>query len=145
MTFIIARSKVIAARAEEIFDIVADPSRHHEIDGSGTVKGAQVDAPSRLFKGAQFGMTMKMGVPYKIDNTVVEFVENRTVAWKHFGGHVWRYDLEPIADGSTTKVTETFDWSSAKSKLLLRMIGAPARNAKSIEKTLERLASVFAN
>jgi Polyketide cyclase / dehydrase and lipid transport len=145
MSYLVTRSKVIPARADAIFDVLANPSRHHEIDGSGSVLGAQNGAPTRLAKGVSFGMSMKIGVPYKMDNTVVEFEENRMIAWKHFGGHVWRYDLEPIADGSTTNVTETFDWSTAKSKWFLRLIGAPTRNGKSIEKTLDRMAALFAS
>jgi hypothetical protein len=145
VTYLVSRSKVIGASADAIFDVLANPSRHHEIDGSGSVQGARVDAPSRLFRGAKFGMSMKIGVPYNMENTVVEFVENRTIAWKHFGGHVWRYDLEPVADGSTTKVTETFDWSTSNSKWFLRLIAAPARNGRSIEKTLDRIATLFAS
>jgi Polyketide cyclase / dehydrase and lipid transport len=145
VNYLVTRSKVVAAPAAAIFDVIATPSRHQEIDGSGSVKGPQADAPPRLSKDAKFGMSMKIGVPYKMENTVVEFEENRTIAWKHFGGHLWRYDLEPIGDGSTTKVTESFDWSTSRSKFLLRLIAAPARNAKSIEKTLDRMAALFAS
>jgi hypothetical protein len=143
MSYLVSRSRVVAAPADAIFDLLADPARHCEIDGSGTVKGAQLDAPSRLFQGAKFGMSMKIGVPYKMENRVLEFDENRRISWAHFGGHIWRYELAPIGDGSSTEVTETFDWSNAKSKLFLRLIGAPSRSAKSIEKTLERMARVF--
>lgn len=143
MSYVVTRHKRINAPAEVIFDLLADPSRHAETDGSGTVKASAASAPQRLSLGAQFAMSMKMGVAYKIDNTVVAFEENRVIAWKHFGGHVWRYDLAPTADGKATDVTETFDWSTSRSKLGLRLIGAPKRNAKSMEKTLERLSALF--
>jgi hypothetical protein len=141
--YLVSRSRVVSATAADIFDLLADPSRHSEIDGSGSVQGSRPDAPSRLSPGAEFGMSMKIGVPYKMENRVVEFEENRRIAWAHFGGHIWRYELSPIGDGASTKVTETFDWSTAKSKLLLRLVRAPSRNARSIEKTLERLAQRF--
>ncbi len=143
MSYLVTRQKTVAAPAAAIFEILADPARHAEIDGSRTVIEATPGAPKRLALGTQFAMSMKMGVPYKIENTVVAFEEDRTIAWKHFGGHVWRYDLAPMGDGATTEVTETFDWSTSKSKLALRLFGAPKRNAKSMEKTLERLASLF--
>ena len=57
-------SRQIAAPAGVIFDILADPSRHAEIDGSGTVRGAKLDDPERLKMGTKFGMKMKIIVPY---------------------------------------------------------------------------------
>ena len=125
-----------------IFDLLADPRRHNEIDGSGTVQSAQINAPERLSLDATFGMQMKMGLPYKITNTVVEFEENKTIAWRHVGGHIWRYILEPVDGG--TKVTEQFDWNKSKAPLVLKLRKSPQDNAKSIEKTLENLVKRFA-
>lgn len=138
----VSRTKVIHAPASVIFDVIADPSMHPRIDGSGSVQAPRSDAPQRLTMGAGFGMDMKIGVPYKIANTVVEFEEGRRLAWRHFGGHRWRWELEPVDEG-TTRVTETFDWSTARSPLALELAGYPKRNAKSIERTLERLAELI--
>jgi hypothetical protein len=139
---IVSRSTIVPAPAQMIFDLLADPRRHNEIDGSGTVQSAQINAPERLSLDATFGMQMKMGLPYKITNTVVEFEENRTVAWRHVGGHIWRYILEPVDGG--TKVTEQFDWNKSKAPLILKLRKSPQDNAKSIEKTLENLVKRFA-
>lgn len=136
--------RTIAAPAATIFDLLADPAAHTRFDGSGTVQAARSGAPARLSLGAGFGMDMKMGVPYKITNTVVEFEEGRRIAWKHFGGHVWRYLLEPQGDGSSTKVTEQFDWTTARSRLFIKLSGYPEKNRKSMEKTLERLDALVA-
>ena len=125
-----------------IFDLLADPRRHGEIDGSGSIQSAQLDAPERLSLNATFGMKMKIGLPYKITNTVVEFEETKTIAWRHFGGHIWRYILEPVDGG--TKVTEQFDWNKSKSPLVLKLRKSPQENAKSMEKTLENLVKKFA-
>jgi Polyketide cyclase / dehydrase and lipid transport len=138
----VSRSRVVSATADAVFDLLADPSQHPLIDGSGTVKAVRSDAPTRLSMGSTFGMNMKLGAPYKIENTVMEFEENRLIAWRHFGGHRWRYELEPVDGG--TKVTETFDWSTSKSPFMLELMQAPKRNTKAIEKTLERLAARFA-
>ncbi|MBM3800370.1 MAG: SRPBCC family protein [Actinobacteria bacterium] len=139
---IVSVNKVVAATPQQIFDLLADPKRHADIDGSGSVKAAQSDAPARLSLGAKFGMDMKIGAPYKITNEVVEFDEGKRIAWRHFGGHVWRYILEPTDGG--TLVTEQFDFNGSKSQLMLRAISAPGRNKQSMIATLDRLAKLFA-
>lgn len=138
---VVSRTVFVPASAHEIFELLANPRRHNEIDGSGSVKEAQIDAPTRLSLNAKFGMNMRIGVPYKMTNTVVEFEENSRIAWRHFGGHIWRYILEPTDGG--TNVTEQFDWNTAKSPLMLTLMKAPQNNARSIEKTLANLAKVF--
>ena len=137
---VVRRSKVVAASAEEIFDLLADPARHPEIDGSGTVKGSHADGPPRLEKGARFGMRMRFGVPYRITSEVVEFDEPHQLAWRHPGGHVWRYRLETVEEG--TRVTEEFDYRTARAPVVLEWARAPRRNAAAIESTLERLAGL---
>ena len=134
-------TKVVAATPQQIFDLLADPKRHADIDGSGSVKAAQTNAPARLSLGAKFGMDMKIGAPYKITNEVVEFEEGKRIAWRHFGGHVWRYVLEPTEGG--TLVTEQFDWNGSKSQLMLRALKYPAKNKRSMVATLDRLAKLF--
>jgi uncharacterized protein YndB with AHSA1/START domain len=137
------RSVIVDAPAAQVFDLLADPSRHHEIDGSGTVRDAATSAPKRLSQGAEFGMKMRWIVPYSMTNEVVEFVENEVIAWRHVGGHIWRYTLEPVADGRC-KVIEEFDWRPSRAPFVLKLMRSPATNGDAIEKTLERLASRFA-
>lgn len=137
----VSRSAVVAAPPAEVFGLLADPRRHVEIDGSGTVKG-MVKGPDRLSLGDRFGMRMRLGVPYVISSEVVELEPDRRIAWRHVGHHVWRYELEPVDGG--TRVTETFDWATARSPLALELLGIPARNARSIDKTLDRLVARFA-
>ena len=133
----VARSIVIDAPAETIFDLIAAPDRHSDLDGSDTVRG-RVFGPERLELGAQFGMDMRMaGVPYRMTNRVVEFEEDRLIAWKHTGSHRWRYELEELGSGRT-RVTETFDYTWGQTFFYV-LSGAPARNARAIEATLERL------
>ncbi|MGH3626034.1 MAG: SRPBCC family protein [Sciscionella sp.] len=136
-----SEAKTIAAPAGRIFDLLADPAQHALIDGSGTVRGSRGQANRRLSLGAKFGMDMKMGVPYRISNTVVEFDENRLIAWRHFGGHRWRWELTPV-DEHTTEVRETFDYSTAPAGALYPLIGFPERNRKGIHASLERLEKV---
>lgn len=130
-------SIVIDAPAQAIFDVLAQPSQHARFDGSGTLVGATV-GPDRVKLGDRFGMNMRIKLPYRITNEVVEFDEGRVIAWRHFGGHRWRYELEPI-DANTTKVTETFDGGTARLQLTLKVMNAYQNNEKAIAKTLVRL------
>ena len=82
----------IKAPPKVIFDLVADPKSHTKIDGSGMLKG-ELKAPKRLYLGASFGMKMRLGIPYIIKNTVLEFEENKSIAWRHLLHNVWRYEL----------------------------------------------------
>ncbi len=133
-------SRVIAASPEAIFEVLTDPARHSEIDGSDTVQQIRGES-DRLELGSRFGMDMKFGpLPYRISSTVVEFEENRLIAWAHFGKHRWRYELEPVDGG--TEVTETFDWSTAISPKAIELMGYPKKHPASMEATLERLAAV---
>ncbi|MBQ1083144.1 MULTISPECIES: SRPBCC family protein [unclassified Nocardiopsis] len=133
----VARSVVVDAPAKRIFDIVATPSQHAVLDGSGTVQGGP-SGPDRLELGSEFGMDMKMlGLPYRMTNRVVEFEEGRLIAWRHVGSHRWRYEFRELPEGGTL-VTETFDYSRGQIALYV-LSGAPARNARGILLTLDRL------
>lgn len=138
----VSGTRFVPAPPEEIFDLLADARRHPEIDGSGLLRAATIDAPDRLSKGAKFGMQMKMaGVPYTMKNTVEEFDEPICIAWRHMGKHRWRYELKPVDGG--TEVTETFDVSTAPAwrRPLLRIAGR--KNKEAIEGTLDRLQARF--
>lgn len=134
----ISVSRAIAAPAAPIFDLLANPSVHPLIDGSGSVRAARPGNPARLSLDARFSMDMRIGADYRIRNTVVEFEENRLIAWRHFYGHRWRWRLEPRSDGGTD-VTETFDWSTARIPLLLDLSRFPRRNRASMAASLHRL------
>ena len=130
-------SRVIDAPPDAIFAVLADPAMHPIIDGSGTVKKAQAGDPDRLEMGSRFGMDMRIGLPYSIKNTVVEYEPDRLIAWQHFGHHRWRYRLEPVEGG--TEVTETFDWSTARFPPAIELMGYPKKHPAAMAKTLERL------
>ena len=132
-------SRFIHASPAEVFAVLADPAKHPEIDGSGTVRKARSVSTSPLKLGDRFGMDMKFGVPYRIANTVVEFETDRKIAWAHFGKHRWRYELVPKDGG--TEVTETFDWSTARSPKMIELMGYPKKHPAAMAKTLERLAA----
>lgn len=114
---------------------------HPLIDGSGTVKAARGNT-EKLDLGSEFGMQMRLGVPYRISNRVVEFEPDALLAWRHFSGHRWRYELVPAEGG--TMVSETWDASRLRHKWVLRVLGFTRTTGPNMERTLERLAAHFA-
>jgi uncharacterized protein YndB with AHSA1/START domain len=136
--------RVIPAPPERIFDLLADPRRHPDIDGSGSVRSAK-ETPDRLSLGATFGMSMNIGVPYSMVSEVIEFEDGRRIAWQTRppsaigarlgGGRIWRYELEP--EGSGTRVRETWDITEEKFKPLVRP--ARKRTREAMARTLERI------
>jgi hypothetical protein len=118
-------SRRIEAPAAEIFQILADPARHLDLDGSDMVRGAGSDA---TISGVGDVFVMKMYYPplgnYEMNNHVVEFELNRRIGWEpesgrgHPGagapdarwGQRWSYDLQPDGPDATI-VTEIYDCS----------------------------------
>jgi len=142
----VSRSVEVSAPAGEVFALVADPRRHHEFDGSGTV-GANIDAPANLVAGARFSTKMRMyGVPYRITSTITALHPDRLVEWRHPFGHHWRWELEELTPGRT-RVTETFDFrdtGALKDRFeYYQRTGFAKRNAAGIEETLRRLQDRF--
>ncbi len=141
----VARTVEVLASAADVFALVADPRRHGELDGSGTVRGT-VSGPRRLTEGAQFSVAMKQfGVSYRITSTVTHIEDGRLVEWRHPAGHRWRWALTPLTPTSA-RVTETFDYSTvpAVQGRLMELFGFPRQNAAGIEATLRQLVSRYA-
>jgi len=136
----VSHSIVVHADPSTIFDVLADPSQHPLFDGSGSVKG-RVGGPPRLYLGAKFSMRMHWGAPYVIKNTVIEYDEDRRIAWRHFARHVWRDELTPQSDGDRpcTTVTETFDCGPTPLGALYERTGIVDRNDNAIRSTLQQL------
>jgi len=142
----VSRSVEVHAPAAELFAMVADPRRHNEIDGSGTVND-NIKSPAKLVAGAKFSTKMKMkGVPYWIVSTVTALKPDELVEWRHPFGHHWRWEFEAISP-TVTRVTETFDYRNTGSlKDGLRYYertGFAKDNAKGIEATLTKLAAKY--
>ncbi len=138
----VSASRVIAADAQTLFDIVADPTLHHVIDGSGSVQGVR-GGSRKLALGDKFSASMRIGVPYLITNKVVEYTEGRRIAWAHIGVWRWRYEFEPVEGG--TEVTETFDWSTSKAGFYIGLMKWAPKNLANIERTLSRLDAFATN
>lgn len=132
----------IAANPSTIFAILSDPKRHKEIDGSSTIT-SNISGPERLELGSKFGMKMRLGIKYRITNTVVEYKVNELIAWRHLGKWNWRYELKALGP-NLTLVTETFDASNCPriAKSWLKMRDAYPWVQKAVAKSLVRLKTV---
>jgi len=149
---IVTVERLIPAPASEIFDLIADPGRHQEIDGSGSVRDAKGKAKGqRMSLGYTFGMSMKAGLPYSMNSTVIEFEEDRLLAWqtrgpgpigKLVGGRIWRYELEPVKGGTLVKESWDITQESPLTKLGVRALGK--KTAENMSATLGRIEEILA-
>jgi len=143
---VVSTERIIATPPEAIFDLIADASRHPDIDGSGHVKQVKAGGPERLSEGSTFGMSMHMGIGYSMVNTVIEFEVNRRIAWqarpggfvgKFVGGRIWRYELDPVEGG--TRVRESWDISEDHQRALLKLGKLPEQTRADMDRTLARI------
>jgi hypothetical protein len=148
---VVSVEKVIPAPAEAIFALLSDASRHTDIDGSGTLRGAKPGAAQHLKLGDTFGMNMQQGFKYSMVNTVIEFEDNRRITWqaapggllsKLVGGRIWRYELEPTDGG--TLVRESWDISKDHQRSLLKRGSMPDKTREAMTRTLEKIAELVA-
>lgn len=143
----------VNAPVEVVFDVLADPSTHEAIDGTGWVR-QPLDDKRLTGTGQIFRMAMyhdkNPGKDYEMANRVEVFDPPRAIAWQpgqgaddaalEFGGWIWRYDLAP-AGPSRTEVTLTYDWSAVPSHLR-EHIGFPPFDAKHLDNSLKHLAQL---
>ena len=130
-------SIIINAPVKRVFDVVANPHLHAVIDGSKSVKSV-IYGPERLSLGDKFGMNMQIGIKYKITNTVVEYEENKVIAWRHLGRWIWRYEFREISPNQTV-VTESFDGTKTPLNFWLKARKAYPFVQKAVAKTLVKL------
>ena len=117
-------SLTIAAAPQAVFAVLADPSTHPAIDGTGWVRGSldgvPITASGQIFRMAMFHRNHP-DKDYRMANLVEVFDPPRVIGWKpgnespdtgdlSFGEWTWRYDLAETGPAQTT-VTLTYDWS----------------------------------
>jgi len=149
------RSTTVNARAQKVFDILADPSTHQAIDGTGWVR-QPLDGKRLTETGQVFRMAMYYDNPnytdknYEVANRVEVFDPPHAIAWQpgqcpddanlEFGGWAWRYDLSP-ASQSQTEVTLTYDWSRVP-QVIREHIGFPPFDISHLDNSLKHLAEL---
>ncbi len=156
-------SRRIEAPAALIFEILANPQRHMDFDGSDMLRGAVIDRPMSGV-GDTFTMMMhRLGRDYLMLNYVVEFEPDRRIFWEPApgdlatagddpskvgipAGYRWGYILTPDGDDATV-VTEVFDCGPEENRWILLREGGEWINGtnsvlESMTATLERLEKV---
>lgn len=139
---VVSASREIAAPADKIFELIADPSLQPRWDGNDNL--AEAPTGQRVHAiGDVFTMALTMGSVRT--NHIVEFEEGRLIAWrpsevgKEPPGHLWRWQLEPL-DDSRTLVTHTYDWALLTDET--RLPRARATTADKLQASIERLAEL---
>jgi len=155
----VAVSRRICAPAHDIFQVLANPAQHPELDGSGSLREA---VTTTMISGVGDVFVMKMYFPhlgdYEMNNHVVEYEQDRRIGWEPEAGRGhpaalgspdpprwgqrWSYQLIP--DGrDATVVTEIYDCSRAPEEERAGMDNGKIW-IESMTKTLERLDALCA-
>lgn len=139
--------RLIPVPPEAIFELLADPKRHRDIDGTGMVLDP-IGEVEPLALGASFTMSMRSGErAYEMTSTVIAYEDNRKVAWQSrrvgapdSGGRIWSYTLEPVDGG--TLVSETWDVTAEHPASIDRARGFADAARSAMAKTLERIEQI---
>ena len=139
---IVSADREIAAPADQIFELIAEPVQQPRWDGNDNLveapEGQRVRAVGDVF-------TMKTTKGKVRENHVVEFEEGRLIAWRPAGpgeeppGHLWRWELEPVGP-SRTRVIHTYDWTQLTDEK--RFARARATTQDRLQASLDRLGAL---
>ncbi len=143
----------INAPAETVFQVLADPSTHSAIDGTGWVResldGKRLTETGQIFRMAMYHENHP-DKDYEMANRVEVLDPPRAIAWRpgqgpddanlEFGGWFWRYDLKPVGQAQT-EVTLTYDWSRVP-PVLREHIHFPPFDAAHLDNSLKHLAEL---
>ncbi|WP_299300723.1 SRPBCC family protein [uncultured Brachybacterium sp.] len=141
---LVTASRDIAAPAETIFELIADPSQQPRWDGNDNLAEA---APGQRVRadGDVFVMTLTNGGVR--DNHVVAFVEGREIVWapapegEEPSGHRWGWILEPV-DDDRTRVTHLYDFTALPAEQEKRLAKARLMTPEKLMASIDRLAQL---
>ncbi|MDO5503416.1 MAG: SRPBCC family protein [Actinomycetia bacterium] len=144
--------RTIDAPADAIFEVLSNPKRHAELDGSGFIRSDE--RTNRVQQvGDVFTMNMDgqhMDGEYQTDNHVTGFDENRLIAWQTAPagtepkGWQWVWELEAQGPDATL-VRHTYDWGNVTDEALLKKVGFPLVSQSQLEDTLAKLAEAVSS
>ena len=147
---VVTAETLLSAEPARVFEILCNPWRHVELDGSQMLQG-KPSGPARLQLGSEFTMAMRQSRwRYRSTNRVVEFEEGRLIAWASMGvwrgrpvigGQRWRWLLTPAP--SATHVSHSYVWGYAALPMLTVWLpGYPARAQITMPHSLEYLRAI---
>lgn len=151
----VSATLTVALPAARLFAVLADPTTHSAIDGTGWVQES-VDTSALTGVGQIFRMDMyhrnHPDGDYQVANKVEVFDPPRTIGWLPgyraddgqlaFGGWLWRYDLAPTGP-SETGITLTYDWSAVPQSIR-QYIEFPPFGPEHLTNSLHHLAELAA-
>jgi hypothetical protein len=138
MTETLIVTATVDAPPAAVFTVLADPTTHQHIDGTGWVReplddGRPLTAVGQVFRIAMYH-DQHPDQHYEMANQVTELEPDRVIAWApggldgdgrvELGGWTWRYDLEPVG-AEQTGVTLTYDWSNATAEIRKTIVFPP--------------------
>jgi len=152
----VSATLTFAVPAARVFEVLADPTTHSSIDGTGWVQEAADRAPltavGQLFRMEMYHANHPEG-DYRVINKVQVFEPQRVIGWLtgqekgdgqlEFGGWIWRYDLAPLGP-SETEVKLTYDWSAVPQYIRDRGIQFPPFGPDHLINSLRHLAELAA-
>ncbi|WP_328539235.1 SRPBCC family protein [Streptomyces sp. NBC_00344] len=152
----VSATRTFTVPAARVFAVLADPTTHAAIDGTGWVRETLDREPlteaGQIFRMAMYHARHPDG-DYRTVNKVQVFDPPRAIGWLtgrekddgdlEFGGWIWRYDLAP-AGPSETEVTLTYDWSAVPQFIRERGIRFPPFGPGHLTDSLDHLAELAA-
>ena len=152
----VSATLTFAVPTARVFAVLADPTTHSAIDGTGWVQEAADRAPltevGQVFRMDMYHASHPDG-DYQVVNKVEVLDPPRAIGWLtgteqgdghlEFGGWIWRYDLEPLSP-SETEVTLTYDWSAVPQYIRDRGIQFPPFGPEHLTNSLRHLAELAA-
>ncbi|GAA4550950.1 SRPBCC family protein [Amycolatopsis samaneae] len=145
----------IAAPVATVFAVLADPTTHAAIDGTGWIQEpvdrTPLAEPEQIFRMNMFHPNHPDG-EYRVANKVHVFQAPHAIGWLtgtekngrlEFGGWFWRYDLAPHGP-SGTEVTLTYDWSAVPPSVR-EYIQFPPFGTEHLTNSLRHLAELAAS
>lgn len=151
-------TRTVQASPEQLFALLANPARHHEIDGSGMLRGIE-GAGSITGDGDEFVMNMHNDLlgDYQIKNTVTAFDQDRRIGWApslhpidgyrdklgdtRVEGHSYTWEL--TSEGGGTRVTQTYNWSGVRDENFRGLL--PLLNEEQLGDSIEKAGRAAAS
>jgi hypothetical protein len=132
----------IAAPPDELWQVVADPSHHPELAGSGEPRETWLVGQGPLGVGSQFQSHQRIGLArYTSTSEVTACDEPRLLRWSTGGLTEWEFRFEPVEGG--TRVVHSHRWgiSGPLGGVLARLLRVRDRaNTRNSVGTLRNLA-----
>lgn len=153
----------VEAPPAAVFNLLTQPRRHAEFDGSGMLRGPLANDPIRAV-GDTFTMRMhRLGRDYEMINHVVAFERDRLLLWEPApgdldtaggdparigvpSGYRWGYRLSPDGEHATV-LTSVFECGAEANRWILEDEGGTWINGHttvrtSMEATVARIAAI---